>query len=240
MPRHNNGEGKVIFSIPGDAQGTFIRRLNRFLGEVLLEGNRVLVHIHDPGRLEELLYSGNDVLLKRCAREGRKTGWELLAAKLESSWIFVNSRFHRILAERILSEPVLSPFGRIEDITPEVRVGNSRLDFLIIRRGKRIWVEVKGCTLLRNSRALFPDAPTSRGRRHVDELLNLKTRGDHAALVILVFVPASCFAPNAATDPEFAHVFYDAVKAGVEVHPLLLAYDGHSIIFRGEIPVCGK
>ncbi|MCD6370194.1 MAG: DNA/RNA nuclease SfsA [Thermoplasmata archaeon] len=239
MPRHNNGKDKVIFNIPADAEGTFIRRLNRFAREILIHGMNFYAHIHDLGQLEELLYFGNSVLLKSYRKVvGRKTEWELLAARLKDSWIFVNSKFHRIFAERIFKDPSISPFGEIDDMTPEIRVGNSRLDFLLRKNGKRIWVEVKGCTLIRNSKALFPDAPTSRGRRHVNELLNLKARRDDAALVILVFIPASCFAPNAATDSEFAQIFCDAVKAGIEVRPLLLAYDGNSIIFCGEIPLC--
>ncbi len=238
MPSDNNGKNKVILEIQGDSIAIFVRRLNRFLGSVRLEEQIVEAHIHDPGRLEELLFPGNLVLLKRYSSAKRKTSWEIIAARLHNTWIFLNSKFHRPISERILKDEKISPFGKVDDLIPEVKVGNSRLDFLLLKGDERIWVEVKGCTLVHRSEALFPDAPTSRGRRHVEELIKLRKGGDRAALIFLVFPRASCFSPNIATDPEFAELFSEAIDVGVEVYPLLLGYDGSQIFYQAPIPIC--
>lgn len=238
MPRNNNGKNKVILKIEGDVEGTFIERPNRFISLVRINEHEEYAHVHDPGRLRELLYPGNKVLLKKYVGGKRKTKWEVLAAKKGSRWVFVNSKFHREISERILRDEKLSPIGMVEELLPEVKVGNSRIDFLAIKNGKKVWVEIKGCTLEKNGVALFPDAPTERGRRHVEELLNMKNNGDNAALIFLVFVNASCFRANQETDEKFSHSLRKAMKSGVSVYPLLLNYDGKEITFEKIIQLC--
>lgn len=204
------------------------------------EGERcVEVHIHDPGRLREILYPGNSVLLKRASNERRKTKWDLLAGGVNGSWVLVHSGYHRALAERIIRDECLSPFGPLFRVRPEVKLGSSRMDFFLEREeGTGVWVEVKGCTLAENGVALFPDAPTTRGQRHLKELIEVKESGGEAALLILVFRPdAEYFAPNAETDPIFSSLFYRALEEGVKVHPIVLEYDGSVIHYKREIPV---
>ena len=133
----------------------------------------------------------------------------------------------------------ISPFGKVDDVKPEQRFGNSRLDFLLNKDGKRIWVEVKGCTLTDEGVALFPDAPTSRGRRHVGELIKAVEKGDSGAILILVFRPdAEYFAANREIDPEFADILDLAVKKGVLVYPLVFGYEEGTIYYRSNIPLC--
>ena len=239
MSCHNYGEGKIILTMPYDSKGIFLKRPNRFLGKVLINGKEELVHIHDPGRLSELLYEGNEVLLKEYNSKKRKTKWELIGAKYKGNWIFTNSKFHRVISERILKDTEISPFGKVDEIRAEVRVGKSRIDYLLTKNGKRIWVEVKGCTLEENDIALFPDAPTERGRKHVEELKKLIEKGDNSALLILVFHPyVKCFAPNEKRDEKFAESYWNAINKGLKVHPALLQYDGKNIIFKGYTSLC--
>ncbi len=241
MPSNNYGESKVIFTLPYDSKGIFLERPNRFLGKVLINDKEELVHIHDPGRLSELLYKGNEVLLKKYNKEKRKTKWELIGAKYKGNWIFTNSKFHRIISQRILEDPAISPFGRVDEIKAEVKIGKSRIDYLLIKNKKRIWVEVKGCTLEENNIALFPDAPTIRGRRHVEELKNMIYKGDDASLLILVFHPhVKCFAPNEKKDEKFAESYWNAINNGLRVYPSLLQYDGRNIIFKGYTSLCAN
>ncbi|MFW5953276.1 MAG: DNA/RNA nuclease SfsA, partial [Candidatus Natronoplasma sp.] len=143
---------KILIHIPHDARGVFKTRKNRFLGEVeIFETNSVEdVHIRDPGRLGEILYSGNEVLLEKAQSEDRKTNWTLLAGKMKNQWIFVNSGYHRSIAEKILDDPDISPFEELIDYEAEKRLGNSRIDFLLEKEEEKIWVEVKGCTLARD------------------------------------------------------------------------------------------
>ncbi len=227
------------------AEGIFRQRINRFVGIVDLDerhgGAGQRVHVHDPGRLSELLFPGNRVKLVRASRPGRKTGWTLIAARFEEQWVLVNSGLHRRISEAIITDASISPFGMLDSVEAEVRAGASRLDYrLVTAEGEVVWVEVKGCTLARNGIALFPDAPTSRGVRHVEELVSLRKRGFRSAMMILVLrSDAQCFAPNGDTDPLFAEAFNRAAKSGVEVYPVLCSCSGQGDICHERlIEVC--
>ncbi len=242
MSRDTSGGDKIkkLLFIPYDVQGEFIERVNRFLGKVKVGDGVIYAHIHDPGRLKELLYEGNTVILKRAGGTKRKTKYDILAASTSDGWVFVHSGYHRAIAESIFKQKILK-FGETVEIIPEIKYGDSRLDFLIKYDEKSMFVEVKGCTLLKNKIALFPDAPTKRGYRHLKELLNAVNNGYRAAVIFLVFnKTAECFAPNSATDPFFFKMFTEAVKWGIEVYPLLLSYDGKWIYYHGSIPICRK
>lgn len=235
-----------VMEIPWDAKATFISRPNRFLGIVDITSPKkdkkrnVKVHVHDPGRLEELLYPGNRVLLRKAKNKNRKTKWDVIAAFYDGDWILVHSGYHRAIAEWVLNSNKVSPFGKVTNITPEARIGKSRLDFLLEKKnGKKTWVEVKGCTLARDGVALFPDAPTERGRRHLKTLIKLKKEGDDAAIIILVFrSDARCFAPNGETDPKFSDTFYKAVDTGVQVYPLVFKFENSTVYYINKIPIC--
>lgn len=232
---------KELLKVPYDEKVIFQKRKNRFLGSVRFEnGNQEEVHVRDPGRLEELLYEENEVLLKKADNENRKTNWDLIGAWFDDQWILVNSGYHREITECILEDESISPFGIIDSYKPEVKLGVSRIDFLIKKDEVKIWTEVKGCTLAKNEEALFPDAPTKRGKKHVEELIRVSEREKtSAALIFLIFrSDASCFAPNQKQDPEFTRVFKKAIDEGVDIYPLQLKYDGFAVEYCGEIPMC--
>ncbi len=241
MSRDTSGGDKIkLLSIPYDVQGEFIERVNRFLGKIKVKDTVIYAHIHDPGRLKELLYGGNTVILKRATGTKRKTKYDILAANTSDGWVFVHSGYHRAMAESIFKQRILK-FGETMEVIPEIKYRDSRLDFLIKYDEKSILVEIKGCTLLKNKIALFPDAPTKRGYRHLKELVNAVNSGYRAAVIFLVFnKTAECFAPNSATDPSFYEMFIKAVKQGVEIYPLVLSYDGEWIYYHGSIPLCRK
>ncbi len=233
---------KVLFKIDPDAKGIFRSRENRFLGEVeiLSDSSIEKVHIRDPGRLEEILYPGNEVLLERADSKDRKTDWTVLAGKVNGDWIFINSGYHRELSERILKDQKISPFGGLNNYQAEVMLKSSRIDFRLKKHNKIIWLEVKGCTLSKDGTALFPDAPTQRGKRHVKELAAELDKPDTSgAIMFLIFTPdANCFKPHAEKDLEFTSALRYAVKGGLEIHPVKLEYDGEIIYYRTEIPLC--
>jgi sugar fermentation stimulation protein A len=235
-----------VMKIPWDTKGTFRSRPNRFLGIVDItspkkdrkKGERV--HIHDPGRLKELLYSKNKVLLRKASNPNRKTKWDLIAATYDNNWVLVHSGFHREIAQWVIGNKKVSPIKNVKGVKPEAKFGKSRLDFLLTKKnGKKVWVEVKGCTLAADGVALFPDAPTLRGTRHVRHLIEAKEKGDEAVILILVFrQDARCFASHAETDPAFSKAFFSALEVGVAVHPLKFSYKDRVVKFIGEIPVC--
>lgn len=228
-----------VLDIPYHEEGTLLERKNRFLGMVDVKGETEKVHVRDPGRLEELLYPGNRVLISKANNPNRKTSWDLIAARYGEDWVLVNSGFHPRIARWVLENPKLDPYGTTQDWQQEKKLGDSRIDFFTKTEGRELWVEVKGCTLAVDGKALFPDAPTTRGTRHVRELIKVVERGDRAGLLILVFRPdAKCFSPYRKRDPEFAAAFQEAVDAGVEVRPLVFSYENRCLHYRGPLTLC--
>jgi sugar fermentation stimulation protein A len=235
-----------IMEISTDAVAIFRSRQNRFVGIVditspkRMKSKGIKVHIQDPGRLKELLYPGNKVLLKREDSATRKTDWDVIAASIGDMWILIHTGYHRKISEWVINSKTVNPFGKIKSIKPEATYGNSRLDFLLVNnQRKKLWVEVKGCTLAIDGIALFPDAPTERGRKHLRALITAKKKGAHAAVMILAFRPdAKCFAPNKRTDPKFSITFQSAIKAGVNVYILCFKYDNGIVYYVKKIPIC--
>ena len=245
MSRYYFGKNKMkkpLLKVPSDAKGIFKSRENRFLGKVEICQTSSIenVHIRDPGRLKDILYPGNEVLLERAESDNRKTDWTLLAGKVDRRWIFINSGYHRDISEGILDDLELTPFEKKYNYRAEKKLGNSRIDFLLDGDEKNIWLEIKGCTLARDGIALFPDAPTLRGKRHVEELTEEIDKGKNSgALLFLIFrSDAECFKPYKKRDPEFASAFKSALKKGLDVYTVKLEYDGNEIYYCGEIPLC--
>ncbi len=234
----NRDSEHIVLEIPWDRCGTLVQRDNRFMATVSMEPEKTeeKSHVHDPGRLRELLYPGNHVLLRKARSPGRKTSWDIIAAWSENGgghWVLVHSGYHREIGERVIKDGHISPFKGVRRVESEVKVGKSRLDHRLfigdadVENGNDevVFVEIKGCTLAVDSVALFPDAPTTRGTRHMEDLAEIARNGTRAALVVLIFHPhVKCFAPNEKTDARFATAFYNAIDAGVEVHPLVFEY----------------
>ncbi|MCG3108178.1 Sugar fermentation stimulation protein [Metallosphaera sp. J1] len=195
-------------------------RSNRFMVKMQ---SRLICHLHDPGRLKELVYPGNRVLVRET--RGIKTSCSVLAG-WDGEWVIIDSRFHPVIARRFLPP----------DAESEVRVGHSRLDFHF----NDTWVEVKGCSLVRNGIALFPDAPTRRGERHLRELIKLREEGHDAMLMILVMRPATCFLPNKDTDPSFSEAFWEALDRGVKLTIKSFKLEGRDIVYVSDIGLCNK
>ncbi len=235
-----------LFSIPWDQLATVLSRPNRFIviarpvdfGKTTTQ---LKIHLRDPGRLKELIFPGNKILIRYANSPGRKTQWDLIAAQHEKEWILVNSGFHSKIAEAVIRNRSTSPFGQVKrkQIKREVVCGNSRLDFLISTQAdEKIYMEVKGCTLSRDKVALFPDAPTKRGRRHLEELIKLSREGMRTAVMFLVFRKESrFFRPNRKTDPGFAQALQLAHSNGVEIYPVLLEYRREIIWYKSIVPV---
>ena len=232
-----------LIPVSWDQKARFLKRPNRFLALARLENQEaddaLEIHVRDPGRLEELLFPGNELLLRYAARPGRKTDWDLIAARCADEWVLVNSGLHAAIAKAFLENTAISPFGSPASIKGEVRYGGSRLDFFIsTANDEKIYIEVKGCTLTREDTALFPDAPTARGRRHLKELISISRRGLRAAVLFLVFRSKSrVFRANRETDWKFAEALYTAHSSGVEIYPLLLEYRRGIIWYKSIIPV---
>lgn len=251
MYSHNFNEVKRDFSgdevikIETDVAGVVVARPNRFLCIVNVTKPEFmedeLVHVHDPGRLEDILFPGNRVLLKRAKSDKRKTRWDLIAGDVKGDWVLVNSAWHRRISEWVIENRIISFLNNVDLVLPEQKFGDSRLDFLLKEKDRSIWVEVKGCTFAQDGIALFPDAPTTRGKRHLEELIKARNEGHEAAIFILIFrQEAEYFAPNDRIDPDFALTFRKAMDSGVKVFPFQFSFQKNTIFFHSLLPVFEK
>lgn len=210
---------------------TFLERPNRFRIEARLHagGEEISAHCPDPGRLRELLIPGVTVHVSPATNPNRKTAWDLRFVEHPETGqlISLDSRLPNQLFAEGLAEDFFAPFRNARKVRREVSIApptdggvRSRFDYQIVdREGRTCWIEVKSATLVVDGRALFPDAPTERGRRHVSELAALAAAGERTAVVFIVQRPdADALAPNRETDPAFAQALADARTAGVEIY----------------------
>ncbi len=198
--------------------GRFIRRLTRFSGEALLGQRRVLAHIPHSGRLGELLVPGRRVLLRRERGKSRKTAHDLVGVANGRQWVCIDARLPPRLVEEALKGGRIAGFKGYRVERREVRLGGGRIDLLLAGPRGTCYVETKAVTLVIGRTAIFPDAPTDRGRRHLLALLGAHRRGRKAAVVFVVQRnDARRFSANWRTDPGFARTLARVAKGGVPV-----------------------
>ncbi len=217
--------------------GRFRSRPNRFT--VVLEtpkGTR-RCHLRDPGRLTEILIPGARTIFLERSGPGRKTDCEVLAVWSGTWWTVVNSGLHTDLATELILSGAVPELPADAPIRREVRFGDSRVDLLLDTSPPTL-VEVKGCTLVVDGVALFPDAPTERGTRHVLNLIRAVRSGMRAAVLFLVMRPdAERLEPNEETDPKFAEALRSARREGVALLAHRFRLRGRVIEPVGGIPV---
>ena len=198
---------------------TFVRRVNRFVAEVEIDGHVERVHVKNTGRCAELLVPGYAVYLEKSGNPTRRTAYDLIGVDKPVpggvSYVNMDSMAPNRAAGEWL---VAGGLGTLEDIRAEVTVGNSRFDFVAVQHGRFVAVEVKGCTLEAGGVARFPDAPTLRGLKHVRGLTRLAGEGWRCVLLVVIQMKgAYVFRPNWDTQPEFGEALIEAQRAGVEV-----------------------
>lgn len=196
--------------------GTFVRRINRFTAEVLIDGETELVHVKNTGRLQELLLPEAKVTLQKKLNENRKTAYDLISVyKPKLKWVNIDS-----LAPNALMKQQLTSLN-YDLVKPEYTYGNSRIDFYMERNGEKFLMEVKGCTLaddLHPGTGLFPDAPTERGVKHLYELAKAAKEGYHCTIAFVIQMNGiHRVIPNEAKQPEFKEALVKAAKAGVQI-----------------------
>jgi sugar fermentation stimulation protein A len=202
-------------------KATFISRPNRFIAEVELNGEKIVVHVKNTGRCRELLIPGVTVWLDEPKGRERKTKYDLVAVEKlcsDGKKILINMDSqapNEAVAEFLKSCAMFSDATRIRR---EVTFGKSRFDFCIEEGEKISYLEVKGVTLEHNGIAMFPDAPTERGVKHIEELISLKEQGYGAAILFVVQMKGITeFSPNDETHKAFGDALRRAEKAGVKI-----------------------
>ena len=205
-------------------EARFIARPNRFIARVMLEGREETVHIKNTGRCAELLVPGATVWLEESDNPDRKTRFSLVTVQKGEMLVNIDSQApNALLAEWLAAGGVLPGLpDPVTQICREVKLGESRIDFLLTAGGQPVYIEVKGATLEQGGGAYFPDAPTLRGVRHIEELIHHRQQGLPACILFVVQMKGvSLLSPNDRTHPEFGRALRLAAQSGVQV----LAYD---------------
>lgn len=199
----------------------FIERPNRFIAYVNLYGERTKVHVKNTGRCGELLRDHTKVYLEKNDSESRSTAYDLVAVDKDGRLVNMDSNAPNQVAGEWLRAGGL--YSDVSLVKPETTFGNSRFDFYVeSTSGKKAFVEVKGVTLERKGAAAFPDAPSERALKHVEELIEARRLGYEAYLLFVIQMKGVSFVePNMDTQPAFGEALKRARRAGVR----LLAYD---------------
>lgn len=211
--------------------GEFVARPNRFIAEVLINGEKTVCHVKNTGRLGELLKKGARVYLEESNNPYRKTKYDLVAVEKDGELFNIDSYAPNLAAGEYLRK--LYPCCKVRS---EVKYGNSRFDFCIENDKEKTFVEVKGVTLIKNGVALFPDAPTERGVRHIRELIECRNKGYGAEILFVVQTQnADCFSANAETHLQFAEALNDAYLSGVKITAVNCTVTPEEMIIDREI-----
>jgi sugar fermentation stimulation protein A len=232
-PFYRPGEGRLVPAV-------FVARPNRFAVIASVGGRHVRVASRDPGRLAELLRPGVRLLLAPAPRGRRRTRFTVVLVRHQGACVSVVPVLANAVLAAALARNGVPGLRGARVVSREVRQGASRFDLLLQHRGRRRLVEVKSATLVEDGVALFPDAPTKRGARHLRELTHHVRGGGHAAVVFVVQrADARALRAHASNDPAFAVALRDAARNGVR----LLAYGcrvtPRGVRLLGRIPVLG-
>ncbi|MEE0946128.1 MAG: DNA/RNA nuclease SfsA [Acutalibacteraceae bacterium] len=215
-------------------KATFVNRPNRFIAKVIVDGKEETAHVKNTGRCKELLIKGCNVYLNESDNPLRKTKYDLIAVekiKDNGSCLLINidSQIPNSVAEEFIKNGNL--FSKNAVIKREVTYNNSRFDIFVEDEKEKAFVEVKGVTLENDGIAMFPDAPTVRGVKHVTELIDAKRNGYRAIILFVVQMKGvNSFKPNVITHPQFAEILKEAKNTGVEIYAVDCIVTKESII----------
>ncbi len=218
-------------------EGTFLERPNRFIAKVKIDGQTETVHVKNTGRCAELFVPGALVYVQKAAGKDRKTGWDLIGVRKDGRLINVDAQAPNAVVKEYLEEGRL--FSDLTRICPEYTWGNSRFDFYLeTAGGRRIFLEVKGVTLEMDGVVSFPDAPSQRAVKHVQELAAAVEEGYEAYLLFVIQMKdVRYFTPNVSAQPEFASALRAARDAGVRVMAFDCRVKDNELGIADEVPV---
>lgn len=197
-------------------EGRFLSRPNRFTANVEIDGKVEVCHVKNTGRCRELLIPGARVLMEEAENQNRKTRYDLVQVYKGSRLVNMDSQMPNALVQEWLEQGNFFP--ELTMLQREKTYGNSRFDLYAEYQGRRAYIEVKGVTLEEDGMARFPDAPTLRGLKHIQELRKCIAEGYEAWIFFVIQMKGvSCFGPNWKTQPEFGQALMEAAREGVHI-----------------------
>ncbi|RMG68686.1 MAG: DNA/RNA nuclease SfsA [Nitrospirae bacterium] len=201
-------------------KGVFLRRLNRFVIECLIEGKIQRAYLPNPGRLLEILLPDTPIYLEP-AKRGSSCPFTVYGAKRGNRVVMLHTHYTNRVARWLINRGLVPGLEKYRIKKEEVKWGNSRFDFLLDDGRQELLLEVKSCTLFHRGIALFPDAPTERGKRH---LVELAASGKGAVLFVIQDPEIKLFVPDYHTDPDFSKTLYE-LRKGLTLRAVCLGWD---------------
>jgi sugar fermentation stimulation protein A len=220
--------------------GILVRRYKRFLADVQLQESRIItVHCPNSGSMLGCSKPGSPVMLSCSDNPRRKYSYTLELVQAGTVWVGVNTALTNRLVREALEKGVIKEFGKLDAISQEIKTSdNTRLDFLLEEKGKKIFMEVKNCSLAEDRVAMFPDAVTTRGTKHLRELAMLKAQGHKAAVFFCVQRrDTDCFIPASHIDPLYAETLAKVAADGVMVLAYQADVSPREIRIASKLPV---
>ncbi len=230
----------VVF--PTLVKTTFIKRPNRFILHVKREdtGEQIEAHLPDPGRLKELLIEQATIWVEYVDKSSRKTSWTAVLCETEEGHVVsLQTTIANKLAEAAIKKKRIPSLREWSIKKRECKVGSSRFDFLLQNdQDEELLLEVKSVTLARTGEGFFPDAPTARGARHVQELTKLTEQGRYQTAILFVAQRSDIrsVAVETIIDPAFAQSINEANQANVQIVAVSTTLSKEKIDIRQEIP----
>jgi len=215
--------------------GVFLARPNRFIAHIEIDGKTEICHVKNTGRCRELLPAGAKVYCQDALSPTRKTRYDLITVQKGDRLINMDSQAPNAAAKEWL---LAGGLGNIENLRAESRYGDSRFDFSFTKDGVPCFLEVKGVTLETDGVCAFPDAPTTRGAKHLQELTALAMQGYGAyVLFVIQMSDVQYLHPNDATDPVFGQALRAAAQAGVQVLAMDCTVTEDTMTIRSPVAV---
>ncbi len=219
--------------------GVLLSRYRRFLAEVeLANGERVTAHCPNPGPMTGVCQVGAPIYLSCHSSPKRKLAytWEMI--QVDGVWVGINTALPNRLVAWGLQQGWFPELAGFSQWQREVAYGKSKMDFLLTGAAGWAYLEVKNTTWAVGSRALFPDTVTSRGQKHLQELMAVRQEG-HRAIMLYFIHRSDCseFAPGTERDPRYGQLFWQAVEAGVEMLPYRFEVAPEGIRPLGRVPL---
>lgn len=213
-------------------EAQFVKRVNRFTCNVKVNDEIREAHLHDPGRLTELLLPGSKILLREENAPHRRTQYDMVGVYAGTTVVSLDTRVPNKLVGEALRENALPELPPYTTVIPEYTYGHSRIDFCL---DERILIEVKGVSLVRDGVAFFPDAPTERGRKHLDTLIQALSKFECSIFFLVQRPDAFTFSVNEETDPAFASTLRKARAKGVNILVYTSALVGNYVYLREKL-----
>lgn len=218
--------------------GKLIRRYKRFLADVELQnGEVVTAHCTNSGSMKSCIEEGADVFLSPASDPARKTRftWEII--RIGGRWVGINTSVPNLLAFEAIKNQEIFGLKGYTDVRREVKYSNSRLDIFASNEKEKCFIEVKNVTMKEGHFARFPDAVTSRGKKHLETLMDIKAAGMRAVMLYVIQrTDVEMFAPAWNIDPEYAETLVKAFAAGVEIFPVVAEVTPEKIEIAGLMP----